>query len=587
METLSREEFALQHPNLIKHNNWHVISKETAQEYKASKIVLPNPLTSYRSIDISSKFLGELASNYALFSRVKKTFEDPSNTDFVLYYDDRQIRVMNISRFALINGLESLITSQQPPENLPQLTYAFNEITKASSFTKLSKHYQGKTFSYEIDGKVVDFVADDFLKFLTLPEDQFLAAIEDFSSFSSSSTREEFLYALSEFVTAEKVFDRSYFPTELVLRFQNLNDFKIVDYQSIGELTETQNRYLDKTFVSPELEDAVVRDMPPNYNDLQKSVYIYLKLCQLLTYDTEFYAVNQKGPRIKKHTNISHVKEITPDNNDAVCYEFSVIYGKLLSQHTNSTHELVFKNSMFGSGRYGNDHTFLEIRSDKFLLRADSIRGVMSSDLTNQKVGRQINGLTCLNKSRDTAMEFKQTLNQVSEDLKAQTIINAGKDLPTDFQSSVEAYRAMQDENAPYIDVRTRLDFMTKQIEDLGLTGIDALAYMLQLRKTTFSTKEQYENVFINVLREQPVLPDGDVFSTAVVTLSDNYREKDAECEYVIYRPGEPLVDTPREEMCDLFNNGNLSYVSLYDEPVPGLNAPVCDLFYLNQKEFE
>ena len=87
MEILSREEFALQHPNLVKHNNWHVISKETAQEYKASKIVLPNPLTSYRSIDISSKFLGELASNYALFSRVKKTFEDPSNTDFVLYYE--------------------------------------------------------------------------------------------------------------------------------------------------------------------------------------------------------------------------------------------------------------------------------------------------------------------------------------------------------------------------------------------------------------------------------------------------------------------------------------------------------------------
>ena len=320
---------------------------------------------------------------------------------------------------------------------------------------------------------------------------------------------------------------------------------------------------------------------------MQKSVYIYLKLCQLLTYDTEFYAVNQKGPRIKKHTNISHVKEITPEHNDAVCYEFSVIYGKLLSQHTNTTHELVFKNSMFGSGQYGNDHTFLEIRSDKFLLRADSIRGVMSSDLTNQKVGRQTTGLTCLNKSKDTAMEFKQTLNEVSEDLKTQTIKNAGNDLPTDFQSSVEAYRAMQDENAPYIDVRTRLDYMTKLVEDLGLTGIDALAYMLQLRKTTFSTKEQYENVFINVLREQPVLPDGDIFSTAVVTLSDNYREKDAECEYVIYRPGEPLTEVPREEMCDLFNNGNLSYVSLYDEPVPGLNAPVCDKFYLNQKEFE
>ena len=55
-------------------------------------------------------------------------------------------------------------------------------------------------------------------------------------------------------------------------------------------------------------------------------------MCKLLTYDEEFYAVNQKGPLTEKHETIDNLAKISRSNNKVVCYEFNAIYAYMLKK---------------------------------------------------------------------------------------------------------------------------------------------------------------------------------------------------------------------------------------------------------------
>ena len=49
-------------------------------------------------------------------------------------------------------------------------------------------------------------------------------------------------------------------------------------------------------------------------------------MCKLLTYDDEYFAVNQKGPATEKHKDVNYVSNINLTNNRVVCFEFNLIY---------------------------------------------------------------------------------------------------------------------------------------------------------------------------------------------------------------------------------------------------------------------
>ena len=55
-------------------------------------------------------------------------------------------------------------------------------------------------------------------------------------------------------------------------------------------------------------------------------------MCKLLTYDDEYFAVNQKGPATEKHKDVNYVSNINLTNNRVVCFEFNLIYSKLLDE---------------------------------------------------------------------------------------------------------------------------------------------------------------------------------------------------------------------------------------------------------------
>jgi hypothetical protein len=154
-------------------------------------------------------------------------------------------------------------------------------------------------------------------------------------------------------------------------------------------------------------------------------------MCKILTYDEEFYAVNQKGEVAKKHEQIENINNITPQNNKVVCYEFNAIYAKLLEE-LGINFEV---KSATGKDDFGGGHAYLEFRDGKFLLMADSVISILNSDLFNAKMNLCLNGLSCINTNSDTRKEFQEIAAKVYG-----LIVLQEKESKEDFDEILEDY---------------------------------------------------------------------------------------------------------------------------------------------------
>lgn len=604
MNNSLRTELTEKFPKLGSQLHWEAIPAEAADAYKTGpKVDLLNPFNAYRKSQVLRLPVYDIATYFPLFVRVQKMFESSDANYFKFFYNNNgSLSNISLSRSDIVKTLESLVDYELVSEDGSHIGYAFEQLANLASPQRLIDLEKGKPFSVEMDGKHFEFDSADFIKFMIQPDVAFNHELYNFNPAEHDGcTLPEYMHALKVYAQQSNMFAKAYFSDSQITRFQNIFHNQTIDSEAINQHTEDENRYLSKTVISPELEQAILGDMNPAYNDLQKAQYIYLKMCQTLTYNPEFFAINQKGPRVKPHQDIGYVAGITPENCEAVCYEFSVLYGKFLQQATGIKHELVFQNSYFGSGRYGNDHTLVEFRCGKFLVTADSVKGILNSDLTNQKLDRPILGLNCTNANKETVKEFRDSLRAVAEDLRVETFNKTRQNASSNFETAMQEFKELTADDNVYIDPQTKLDFVLQQISESQLRGMDAFAYLLQLRKVTFTKEEQHKNVAVNIVREEPANPQGQILTTGVITLSTNYRDSDEEMSYLLFRPiqgkissnngdqSSGFIDTPqveeisREDLIARFENKQISYISSNDEAIPGLGLAICRDYMVNE----
>ncbi|MBR4270252.1 MAG: hypothetical protein IKQ31_01055 [Clostridia bacterium] len=84
--------------------------------------------------------------------------------------------------------------------------------------------------------------------------------------------------------------------------------------------------------------DAVFSAMNPNLDDVDKVLYIYTKLCSLLSYDAEYWATecndeNNIPPKFLRHIDINEINKISPTNPEVVCVDFNILFAKMLEMN--------------------------------------------------------------------------------------------------------------------------------------------------------------------------------------------------------------------------------------------------------------
>ena len=568
MEELTVEQWMEKYPYLRNMEEYTLFTtREDVEQIRNGEKVKVN------SEDVSIEFLKRILNNDFYFEYASRYFNGDINNFAVCYiFGGDTAGSIYYKKSTIIKALEQLISSGQivlQPDEQQKLDSLKNSI----SFEKFLEKHKGNKYNIDIDGNKYSIPTEQLISLMQLPDEQFdnLCSSVDIKEINGIP-KEYFIYAAFKFFRENKALEEYLMPDIVANRYRDIGTLQKIDLQAINKhLTTTDTKY-QNIKIDSNLEHEIISGIPENTTDLEKAIYIYIKMCKLLTYDEEYYAVNQKGVATEKHKSTDYVSSITLENNKVVCFEFNLIYSKLLNQlgiHFRSD----YKN-MVGEA-YGAGHANLEFRSGKFLVSADSVTSILQGDIMQAKLNQPLVGLKCVNRNQQTRQEFKQSLTKMYQ-LIAQQEKSLSERKPVEHIQTLaellEEYSHITN-NIQDISLNERLSILVSKVNSTGMVGIDSLSYVLQLRKILFTEEQRKNNIGVTIVRNNEPFEEGKVaMASAIFTLNgQNFEENPEQNVYYYFNPNHELVPIAKEELQIKFNDGKLEYVEKDDPRIPGI----------------
>lgn len=427
----------------------------------------------------------------------------------------------------------------------------FNKYLNSVSYENFINKYQNEIYTLNIDNNSYSYTVKDFISFLSIDDD----TLE--SRLNNGYYDEKFLYALSKYFNDNKIIKHYLLPDQYIDRLRNVEYHKYIDFQAVNDFLVTKDPNIDKVIVNEQLKDFILSDMDPNLTTLEKALYIYIKLCKTLTYDDQFYVYNQRGEVAKKHEDLNNVINITPSNNLVVCYDFNIIYGKFLQDLG-----LNFKTDSAIVNGFGGGHASLEFRCGKFIIKADSVTGILDGDLVRAKLDLDLKGIYCKNTSLETKEEFTTSLEKVYNSLKKEETF---EDVLTEYENTTT--------NLINVPLENRFQILLNKANSTHLMGIDNIGYIIHLRNIMFNETERKKNFNLVFIKNK-----NDLDENKKITISTIFVLNDKDIEiytndnnYYHYHPSIPLACISLETLQELFDNNKLAYINNKSPRIPGL----------------
>ena len=468
------------------------------------------------------------------------------------------------SKSDLVKGLAALEQSGQLGElsdTEKKRLEEFREITSPRTFVE---KVRGTQYETTIDGKQCVLPVDNILTFLSLPPDKLKEiCTTDPDGKIGQLSKMEFAYAATRYLKDNKVIENYALPDDLESRMKRLMSGQFIDFSAANRLTETQDTLYEKANLNSELRDAILEQMPDDVSSLEKAAYIYAKMCTILTYDNKFMAANQKGEAAEKHRNLDYVEQISPENNEVVCFEFNMIYAKMLNE-LGLNFKSEYKNMI--EENYGDGHANLEFRDGKFIVRADSVSSILGGDIARAKLGLPLIGFECESKNKRTQQEFQESVSRMYELVQQQER----------EKSPWDEYDLLT-ENLKPVEFDEKKSILLEKLKTTNLRGIDAMTYALQLRKALFSEQERKDNVSVVVLRNNEVAGQGPKLEAgAVIAMNGaNLDDQPNETSYYYLSSDRELTTLTLEDIKAKLDNGTFEYIERKDPKIPGTISSV------------
>ncbi|MDO4752636.1 MAG: hypothetical protein Q4A36_00115 [Candidatus Saccharibacteria bacterium] len=468
------------------------------------------------------------------------------------------------SKSDLVKGFAALEQSGQLGELSDTEKKRLEEFREIASPRAFVEKVRGTQYETTIDGKQCVLPVDNILTFLSLPPDRLKEiCTTDPDGKIGQLSKMEFAYAATKYLKDNKVIENYALPDDLESRTKRLMSGQFIDFSAANRLTETQDTLYEKANLNSELRDAILEQMPDDVSSLEKAAYIYAKMCTILTYDNKFMAANQKGEAAEKHRSLDYVEQISPENNEVVCFEFNMIYAKMLNELG-----LNFKSEYKNMTRenYGNGHANLEFRDGKFIVRADSVSSILGGDIARAKLGLPLIGFECESKNKRTQQEFQESVSRMYELVQQQER----------EKSPWDEYDLLT-ENLKPVEFDEKKSILLEKLKTTSLCGIDAMTYALQLRKALFSEQERKDNVSVVVLRNNEVAGQGPKLEAgAVIAMNGaNLDERPNETSYYYLSSDRELTSLTLEDIKTKLDNGTFEYIERKDPKIPGTISSV------------
>lgn len=443
---------------------------------------------------------------------------------------------------------------------LNRITYSrYKTLLDLISYGILKKQLQNKTIQAKVDGITYNIPANKIIELLELDT----KTLDDYINTPNrkgSISKEAFLYIVRRFIIREELIDNFIFPENIEKRITDIVNYEILDFESQNTYLSDENSLTSKTNLNPELIEAITKDIPANYSTLEKAIFIYIKMCKILSYNDEFFAAKQRGLAAEKHRMIDYIETISPQFPEVVCYEFNAIYAKML--HSLGIN---FQRECFSwKNKYGDGHENLSFRVGKYIIEADSSRQILTGDLFNAKVGNSIKGLKCRNQNFDTYMDFDEILRKVYKDIK--------KEDKSTFSEALKEYEELTNAKQAHIPFNTRFDIFLEKIRTSSFNGLNIMSYILRLVNVLFTEEEREHYIDFEIIRDNnPKDEDKIVATCGIITMNEKGILKDEEHnKYYIYINGE-LKRILKRTLIRNIITGTLGFIDSEEQYIPGI----------------
>lgn len=536
---------------------------ETEEEFnkiiRSKNIYLP-------SGTVYSEFIKKVLFEQKYYDYVKKYFlGETLKLQIVVLKENNIVGNLSYEKSEILRAMEIYIKEHHLEESIIQ---KFHFLRDLISYDKLENKYNNQDLEIDIDNihyvikikNILNFLNQTNYFFRSLCDDEFCETINDIP-------KEHFIYATKYFIEKENISGNYSLPNQINANIKDiLNNY--VDIEAINQYLTTEDGLYKEIEISEDIEKEVLKDMPKNLTELEKTIYIYIMLCKILTYDEEFQAMNQEGDVVLKHRDFHHVKQINLVNNRVTCYEFNLLYTKFLSKLAN----INFKSNYYinnNESGYGMGHVDLNFRSGKFLVLADSTEHIIHGDMPKAKRNEMISGIKCLNKNRNTQEEFLDALNKVYR-IIAQ---NENKELYSEesFYDIIVAYQHKTN-NYKDVDLEKKIDILIDKINTSNFVGVDAVSYILKLRDIIFNHEERIYQVKMNVVANTNTINSDDLAMLSIVIQINNNKIVGEEgTKYYLFTPHQIPLEYTFEELKGLFDEDILRYLERDKNEIQGI----------------
>lgn len=524
--------------------------------------------------DVSIEFLKRILNNDLYFEYALKYFKGDINTFQVTYIINGDIGSLVLyKKNTIIKAIEHLVSSRQIILNQVEQE-RLNSLRNSISFKKFLEEFKRDNYNIYIDGIEYFIPVEQIISFMQLPNKQFdnLCSNVEIQEINGVK-REYFIYAAFNFFRENEILEEYLLPDIIIDHYNDINSLQKIDLQAINKHLETTDTLYRNVQIDNALENKILSLLPADTTLLEKAIYIYIKMCKLLTYDDEYYAVNQKGYAAIKHKDTEHVSAVTLENNRVVCYEFNLIYTKLLDKigiHFSSNYKSLFDED------YGYVHVSLDFRAGKFLVTADSVTSILLGDIAQAKLNQPLIGIKCINRNLQTQQEFKESLTKMYrliadheknvKDVQEVEHVQTFDELLTEYSKTTES---IED-----ISLNERLSILIDKANSTEMVGIDSLSYILQLYHILFAFEQIENNISLTIVRNNiPMDASKLAMPIAIFTLNEQgFQENPTQNIYYYYSPNSKLIMITREELQNRFNDKVFEYILEKDPRIPGIN---------------
>ncbi len=527
------------------------------------------------SQNVSMELLERIIKNDEYYHYTIKYFSNEIDQFAITYIENGDTnRIISYDKCTIIKGIEKLINSGNIKIENEEEKKRFETLKENISYSKFKNHYINQKYDIEIDNIKYSIPISEFISLMELQSIEFNdLCFNNENKKIYDIPKEHFIYALIKFFRENKIIKNYLIPESIINHYYDISSFKNIDIEAINKYLETIDTKHKMIKINDSLKKAILLGMPNDANDLEKALYIYIKMCKMFTYDDEYYAVNQKGEATLKHKNINYISTITLNNNKIVCYEFNLMYAYFLSELGinfvgNYGENKYGMENPFGETSYGEGHSYLKFRVGKFLVSADSVISILQGDLVRAKLNQPLEGIICTNINRKTYDEFKSSLSKMYQLVANQekNSENVKVEHEETLEELLEEYKLCT-KNIREISLEERFEIIINKLNSIKLVGIDTLGYLLQLRNILFLRDREEDNFLVTILRNNEPFEEGKyAMSSAIITLYKN-----GEYNYYYFNPNHKPIMISQSEIQEKFDKGIFKYIREDTPKIPGI----------------